>query len=382
VYGETYAPCWQSSLETVLVHTTSVMSKECFVVMPFSDKDNPGDNRWNDLFDTCIKPAVEGAGLDYSCFRSFNPHGNFMSDIVEHLASAEIVIAVLTELRPNVMYELGVRHALKRKTIMLAEKESAIPSDLSSYITLLYSTTTQKGRQQLIETVGKKLAELDAGEPNTDNPVSDHLWRRAQDIGDHWRENKKPEAILPRLAEVLPSYAFRLGPVLNELGQEFESLRRQKASPVMEAYQAYGPTPLNRGSLSMYVGSSRRVKQLDSRMAEANDIPLVKWDSSADLFIARLLEKAEYLGIKTVAELDEAVAEFGETALRLSYYLRMQNRWHSGTCLERVFDVKASQSGRENLVKMYTPAKHDSGGAKWAEAIWVCYEEIKTYGTG
>jgi len=360
------------------------MSKECFVIMPFSDRENPGDNRWDDLFENNIKPAVEGAALGYTCVRSFNPHGNFMSDIVEHLASAEVVIAVLTELRPNVMYELGARHALKRKTIMLAEKGGQIPSDLSSYIALFYSTATQKGRDELRDEIRQRLQKLDAAEPKSDNPVSDFLWRRAQSINDDWQKGRDPEAILPRLAEILPSYAFGLAPVLNELSQQFETLRRKRhaTSPPVESIPSYGPIPLDRGSLSMYVGSSSRVKQLDRRMAEANDTPLLNWDPTLDAFIHRLLEKAEYLGIRTVAELDETVAEFGEIALHLSYYYRVKDRWYAGTCLERVFDVKAAHSGKKNLIRMYQSAKNDTGGAAWAEDVWRSYEQIITYGVG
>jgi hypothetical protein len=358
------------------------MDKECFIIMPFSDKENPADNRWDDLFNTCIKLAVEGAGLDYRCVRSFNPHGNFMSDIVEHLASAEVVIAVLTELRPNVMYELGVRHALKRKTIMLVEKGSEIPSDLNAFIALHYSTMTQKGREELTETIRERLALLDAGEPNSDNPVSDYLVRRAQSIIDDWQENKNPQSLLPRLAEILPSYAIKLGSILNKTSQHIESQRGQEATTATPPTETYGPIPLDRNSLSMYIGSSRRVKQLDKRMAEANDVLLEKWDTTMDALLDRLLEKAQYLGIKTVAELDENLNELGETALRLAYYFRVQQRMHAGYCLDRMFDVKAAQSGREGLINMYTSAKLESGGESWAEGVWQAYEQIKTYGIG
>jgi hypothetical protein len=198
--------------------------KECFVIMPFSDGKSPHDNKWDDLFDNSIKPAVEQAGLGYRCRRSLNPHGNFMKDIMNHLASAEVTIAVLTELRPNVMYELGVRNALKRKTIMLAEKGSAVPSDLSAFIALFYSTDTQRGRSALTNTLRERLAQLDAQEPESDNPVSDFLWQRAQDISDEWLENKNHQVLLTRLTEVLPSYAFRLGVVLNKATQHINSL--------------------------------------------------------------------------------------------------------------------------------------------------------------
>jgi hypothetical protein len=132
----------------------------------------------------------------------------------------------------------------------------------------------------------------------------------------------------------------------------------------------------------MYIRSSRRVKQLDKRMAEANDVPLEKWDATLDALLDRLLEKAQYLGIRTVSELDENLKELGETALRLAYYFRVQQRMHAGYCLDRMFDVKASQSGREGLINMYVSAKLESGGESWAEGVWQAYEQIKTYEIG
>ena len=182
--------------------------------MPFSDKENPEDNKWDDLFENNIKPTVEGANLEYTCIRSLNPHGNFMRDIMNHLANAEVTIAVLTELRPNVMYELGVRNALKRKTIMLAEKGCTVPSDLGAFIALFYSIETMQGREALKRTIRERLAKLDTEEPESDNPVSDYLWKRAQNICDEWLENKNPQEFILRLTEVLPSYAFKLGLIL------------------------------------------------------------------------------------------------------------------------------------------------------------------------
>lgn len=203
--------------------------KECFVIMPFSDKESPSDNRWDDLFENNLKPAVHDANLGYMCIRSLNPHGNFMRDIVNHLASAEVVIAVLTELRPNVMYELGVRNALRRRTIMIAEKGSSIPSDLNAFIALYYSIETKQGREALTKVIQERLAILDSEEPESDNPVSDYLWKRAQDICDDWRDNKDPQALVSRITEVLPSYSFQLGLLLNQVGQHLTYSRIERS---------------------------------------------------------------------------------------------------------------------------------------------------------
>lgn len=141
----------------------------------------------------------------------------------------------------------------------------------------------------------------------------------------------------------------------------------------------YGAIPLDRMSLSMYIGSSSRVKQLDQRMAEANDIPLKKWDSLADLLLDRYLEKMQYLGIATIADLDQSLKDHGEEAVRLARYFRVQERMHAGYCLDRMCDVKAAQGGEQSLVKMYIEAKLESVGETWAKEVWKAYEQVSQY---
>jgi nucleoside 2-deoxyribosyltransferase len=199
-------------------------NKVCFVIMPFSDSSNHDDNKWDDLFENNIKPAVDGSNLGYTCIRAHNPYGNFMHNIINHLASAEVVIAILTELRPNVMYELGVRNALRRKTIMMTEKGSSVPSDLSAFIALFYTTETAQGRETLTKTIRERLAILDVEEIKSDNPVSDYLLERAQDICDEWHDKKNPQLLISRLPDVLPSYGYKLGLLLNSVSQHINSL--------------------------------------------------------------------------------------------------------------------------------------------------------------
>ena len=201
--------------------------RECFVIMPFSDKENP-DNKWDDLFENNLKPAVDGANLGYTCIRA-DPYGNFMRHIMNHLADADVVIAVLTELRPNVMYELGVRNALRRRTIMIAEEQTIIPSDLSAFIAFYYSIKTKPGRDKLAQVIQRRLAMFDLEELDSDNPAADYLEKRAQKICDQWRANKDPKILTSKITDVLPSYAFQLGLLLNEIGQHLRYSRIEKS---------------------------------------------------------------------------------------------------------------------------------------------------------
>src|SRR5688572_30030883 len=106
------------------------MTKTCFVLMPFSTTASCNEDRWTWIFEELFKPAIEEAGYDYQCRRSTATRGNIVADILTDLADAHLVMADLTDQNPNVFYELGVRHALEDRTILLAQNRDHVPFDL------------------------------------------------------------------------------------------------------------------------------------------------------------------------------------------------------------------------------------------------------------
>ncbi|MCH7553864.1 MAG: hypothetical protein IIC82_07705, partial [Chloroflexi bacterium] len=116
--------------------------KECFVIMPFSATDTCDEEEWTDIFENLFKPSVEEAGLGYTCRRSSAVRGNLIKDIINDLYDCHVVIADLTDKNPNVFYELGVRHALRPRTLLIAQKKTDIPSDLQGYANYVYKWKT------------------------------------------------------------------------------------------------------------------------------------------------------------------------------------------------------------------------------------------------
>jgi len=150
-------------------------SRLCYVIMPFSATASCSEDQWTEIFDHLIKPAVEKAGLGYECRRSDANLGNIIKAIVQSLEEAHVVIADLTDQNPNVFYELGVRHALSDRTILLAQNIDAIPFDLRPYATHVYSWNTDSGRKNLRSKLRKLLSQIDSEPERSDNPVSDFL---------------------------------------------------------------------------------------------------------------------------------------------------------------------------------------------------------------
>ncbi len=160
---------------------------KCFLIMPYGNLGDPQKKADWDALHELIREVTESViapdGLRLECIRGdheLNP-GEIVSGIVRDLAESPLAIAVLTGHNANVFYELGVRHALANRTILMAERESDVPFDLRTQRMLLFSTqnlaATQQLRRQLSDTLRTIIAQS-SDEP--DNPVQRYLASRTK----------------------------------------------------------------------------------------------------------------------------------------------------------------------------------------------------------
>jgi len=109
--------------------------KSCFVIMGFGIKTDFATGRKLDLnksYKLLIKPVVENKGL--KCMRADEilHSGSIDYRMYKELLDADIVIADLSTANVNAFYELGIRHALRRRTtIVISEDKLAYPFDLN-----------------------------------------------------------------------------------------------------------------------------------------------------------------------------------------------------------------------------------------------------------
>lgn len=151
------------------------MPRTCFVIMPFSKTASCSEEEWTLIFEKVLKPSIEGAGLDYVCRRSVATRGNIVGAILQDLNDSPVVLADLTDRNANVFYELGVRHTLKDRSVLIAQKREDIPSDLQAYAYHVYDWKTPEGIKALADRMKQLLIEIDNNPERPDNPVSDFL---------------------------------------------------------------------------------------------------------------------------------------------------------------------------------------------------------------
>ena len=117
-------------------------SKSCFVIIGFGPKTDFETGRVIDLdktFENLIKPVFDD--LNINCFRAkdIRHTGNIDVPMYEWIYKADLVVADVSTLNPNALYELGVRHALRpNTTIVISENQTKYPFDLNHTLIATY----------------------------------------------------------------------------------------------------------------------------------------------------------------------------------------------------------------------------------------------------
>lgn len=135
-----------------LEKTTKVKPEDtCFVMMPFS-------NPLGSYYEKIYKPAIEKAGLkpvraDDEIFGT----GKIIDQIWTGIYSAKILIAELTTRNPNVFYELGLAHALKKPVVLVSSNEEDVPFDLNHIRVIYYDVTDPFWGPKLIDKIAENI---------------------------------------------------------------------------------------------------------------------------------------------------------------------------------------------------------------------------------
>lgn len=115
-----------------------------FVVMPFGQKKGP-DGRtidFNVIYKTLIKPAIEAAGFESQRADEETVSGDILTDMFQELLLADMVLCDMSIDNANAFYELGIRHALRKRGVVHIQAGRAyMPFDVFNVRTLPYHIT-------------------------------------------------------------------------------------------------------------------------------------------------------------------------------------------------------------------------------------------------
>ncbi len=123
----------------------------CFMMQPFAPP-------LGDYYEKIYKPAIEKAGLkavraDADIFGT----GKIMDQVWRGIQGAKVLVAELTSRNPNVFYELGLAHALRKPVVLISSNEHDVPFDLHHIRVVYYDVNDPFWGQKLIEKVAENV---------------------------------------------------------------------------------------------------------------------------------------------------------------------------------------------------------------------------------
>lgn len=141
----------EDHLKKVSKGVTVVATDTCFVMMPFAD---PVGGYYKLIYE----PAIKKAGLtpvraDTDIFGT----GKIIDQIWAGLNRAKVLVAELSGRNPNVLYELGLAHALHKPVVLVSSNEPDVPFDIRHVRVIYYDVNDPFWGDKLIAKVAENV---------------------------------------------------------------------------------------------------------------------------------------------------------------------------------------------------------------------------------
>jgi len=144
--------------------------KRLFIIAPIGSEESDTRTRIEKVQKYIVEPSCEKFG--YFCERAdqLPRAGTITTHIIECLMEHELVIADLSDLNPNVFYELAIRHAVNKPVILIAEKGTKIPFDISHERVIFYSTDVEDSHKAQVM-LHRLIENVESNEYENESPL-------------------------------------------------------------------------------------------------------------------------------------------------------------------------------------------------------------------
>ncbi len=123
----------------------AVHEEICGIIMPISDTDGYPKGHWQDVAEILYK-AIDGAGFIGKIVSDSKVSNIIHNEIVQNISENPIVICDVSSKNPNVMFELGLRLAFDKPTIVIKDDDTDYNFDTSPIRHLEYPKDLRHNR--------------------------------------------------------------------------------------------------------------------------------------------------------------------------------------------------------------------------------------------
>lgn len=311
-----------------------------FVIMPF-------DTEFFESYEALKKEFHENC--EFSHAGEEGNQQNILQDIIAPIYNSDIILADLTSENSNVLYELGVAHALNKKTIVITKDElSDLPFDLKQYRARNYNMNYDSF-SDLIEYLK---INFDGAINNTiafSNPVKDFLKLSDLDFTNWFNETENSDfdsenGFLDFLCEIEKNIK-ECTEIILELTADMNTM----TTTVKNSNESINKNNQRGGSGTAFLNKKESEKvatavdTFDISLRNVNDVFPVKWDK---------------IEVNTIGLLENDITKKPENKTQISNFLKSFETFKKNvtTAVKPVITFKETLRGIEGLQKNLTVA--------------------------
>lgn len=188
-------------------------AKSCFVIAPIGEPDSETRKRSDLVLKYVIRPAVSACGYQAVRADEIDKPGLITSQVIQRVVNDPLVVADLTDMNPNVFYELAVRHAIRRPLVQLIKKGETLPFDVAGTRTIHVDHRDLESAEAAKSEIIKQIKALEVSTSDMETPISVSLDLQVL------RQSEKPEERnLGELVAAVAELRASLGKVEAKIG--------------------------------------------------------------------------------------------------------------------------------------------------------------------
>lgn len=117
------------------------------------------------------------------------PDPSMINDAVfGEITEADVCVADLSYLNPNVFYELGIRHAVQKPVIHIANRQTRIPFDTQGYRAIFFDVSDYHSMEALKKEIAAQLKTIETPGFTVSNPLTQARGRQALALSTDTRD--------------------------------------------------------------------------------------------------------------------------------------------------------------------------------------------------
>lgn len=147
------------------------VTKVCFVIMPISDVKPYEKGHFWQVYKSIIEPSCQAAGFTPIRADDVKITNYIMIDILRKIIEADMVVCDVSSKNPNVLYELGIRHAFNLPVTLIKDSKTTRVFDIQGLRDIEYDARlTRSNAEEAVKKLTDALkitSNIDKGEVNS-----------------------------------------------------------------------------------------------------------------------------------------------------------------------------------------------------------------------